>query len=137
MGVLAKLWSRLFRHRSSAPAGSTINREEWRALRRPPHPANVPGPFYVEDGCCISCGVWEEQAPDLLAWFEDKREGYSHCYVAKQPETDVELERMIWAMDVAEVDCIRVHNCRPDWAARLIAAGHGMQIDPTDGPARG
>ena len=56
------------------------------ASRLPPHPANVPGPFYVEDGCCISCGRLEDVAPDLLAWLED--EDVPHCYVQRQPETD-------------------------------------------------
>lgn len=94
----------------------------------PPHPANVPGTFYVEDGCCISCGVWEDVAPDLLAWLPDGP--YSHCYVARQPETDEELTQMMDAMHVGEVDCIRARNCRPDWAARLRQAGLGHQIDP-------
>jgi hypothetical protein len=94
----------------------------------PPHPANVPGSFYVEDGCCISCGVWEDVAPDLLAWLPDG--SYSHCYVARQPETDEEFVRMMDAMHVGEVDCIRVRNCRFDWAERLRQAGLGEQIDP-------
>lgn len=102
-------------------------------VRMPPHPANVPGPFYVEDGCCITCGVWEAEAPDLLAWVPDADR--PHCYVARQPETDAEFERMKAAMEVGEVDCIRVHNCRPDWAGRLRAAGLGHQIDPPEGPA--
>jgi hypothetical protein len=95
---------------------------------RPPHPANVPGTFYVEDGCCISCGVWEDVAPDLLAWLPDG--SYSHCYVARQPETDEELSRMMEAMHVGEADCIRVRQCRPDWAERLRRARLGHQIDP-------
>ncbi len=60
------------------------------ATRNPPHPSNVPGPFYVEYGCCITCGVWEDVAPDLLAWLEGDR---PHCYVQRQPETDEEFER--------------------------------------------
>ena len=95
---------------------------------RPPHPANVPGSFYVEDGCCISCGVWEDVAPDLLAWLPDG--SYSHCFVSRQPETQEELTRMMDAMHIGEVNCIRVRNCRPDWAERLRQAGLGHQIDP-------
>lgn len=95
---------------------------------RPPHLANVPGTFYVEDGCCISCGVWEDVAPDLLAWLPGG--DYSHCYVARQPETEAELSRMMDAMHVGEVDCIRARNCRPDWAEKLREAGVGHQIDP-------
>ena len=102
--------------------------------RLPPHPANVPGPFYVQDGCCITCGVWEAEAPDLLAWVPDGEA--PHCYVARQPETDAEFERMMAAMRVGEVDCIRVHNCRTDWAERLLAAGLAHHIDPPEGPAK-
>ena len=98
------------------------------APRRPiPHPANVPGPFYVEDGCCIFCGVWEDIAPDLLAW---SGEGASdHCYVARQPETDEEVGRMIEAMRVNDVDCIRVRRCGAALARRLKEEGLAAQID--------
>lgn len=100
-------------------------------VRLPPHPANVPGPFYVEDGCCMACGVWEDEAAGLLEWLPE----YAHCYVARQPETDAEFGQMMGAMGINEVDCIRVHNCKPDWARRLREAGLGDQIDPTEGPA--
>lgn len=93
---------------------------------RTPHPLNVPGFFYVENGCCIGCGVWEDVAPDLLAWMPDD---LPHCYVARQPETDAEFERMKLAMHYAEVDCIRVRSCKPEWQERLRADGLGDQID--------
>lgn len=98
----------------------------------PPHPANVPGAFYVEDGCCISCGVWEDVAPDLLAWLED--DDVPQCYVQRQPETDDEFVRMMQAMHFGEVDCIRVRTCRPDWIERLHREGLGDQIDAATGP---
>jgi hypothetical protein len=31
-----------------------------------PHPANVPGDFYVEDGCCTMCEVPFAEAPTYL-----------------------------------------------------------------------
>jgi len=102
------------------------------STRRPPHPANVPGPFYVEDGCCLACGVWEGEAPGLLAWLPDP--DIPHCHVARQPETDAEFGQMMSAMQFGEVDCIRVRNCKPDWARRLREAGLGDQIDPPEGP---
>lgn len=92
-----------------------------------PHPANVPGPFYVVDGCCMACGVWEIDAPGLLEWLPDVE--FPHCYVARQPVTDGELNMMVNAMRSNEVDCIRVRNCGPDWMARLLAEGLGEQID--------
>lgn len=94
---------------------------------RKAHPANIPGPFYVEDGCCVFCGVWELDAPDLLAWSDNS--DTPHCYVARQPETDAEFQRMRRAMDSADLDCIRVHNCRPEWEAQLRLDGLGDQID--------
>jgi hypothetical protein len=106
-------------------------------IRYPPHPANVPGPFYVEDGCCMACAVWETEAPDLLAWTEDDGQygKIPHCYVARQPETDAEFEQMMKAMEYAEADCFRVHACRPEWMQRLGEAGFGNNIDPPEGPA--
>jgi len=99
---------------------------------RSPHPANVPGPFYVEDGCCISCGVWEKEAPGLLAWLPESE--LPHCYVARQPGTDAEFEQMMAAMRVSEVDCIRVRHCKPDWERRLREAGLDWHIDSGNGP---
>lgn len=64
----------------------------------------------------MACGAWETEAPDLLAWLGEGEDKYAHCYVARQPETEAEFARMMDAMSVGEVDCIRVHNCRPDWA---------------------
>jgi hypothetical protein len=103
------------------------------SIRLPPHPANVPGAFYVEDGCCLACGVWEAEAPGLLEWLPEAK--IPHCYVARQPETDTEFAQMMSAMQVNEVDCIRVHGCKPDWILRLRAAGLAAQIDPEEGPA--
>src|SRR5207253_3205512 len=98
-----------------------------------PHPANVPGPFYVEDGCCLACGVWEVDAPGLMAWLDDQ----SHCYVARQPETDAEFRQMLWAMETNEVDCLRVRGCKPEWAEELRRNGLGAQIDGDDSGATG
>ena len=92
-----------------------------------PHPANVPGPFYVEDGCCLACGVWETDAAGLLAWLESG--DYPHCYVARQPETDAEFRQMLRAMQNNEVDCLRVNGCKPEWAEELRRNGLGRQID--------
>ena len=92
-----------------------------------PHPANVPGDFYVEDGCCMTCGVWEADAPGLLAWLEGGE--YPHCYVARQPETDVEFRQMMRAMQHNEADCLRVRDCKPEWAQQLCRNRLGAQID--------
>lgn len=99
-----------------------------------PHPANVPGPFYVEDGCCVACGVWETDAAGLLAWLEC--DDHPHCYVARQPETDAEFRQMLLAMQANEVDCLRVKGCKPEWAQELRRHGLGRQIDGAGTGAR-
>jgi hypothetical protein len=68
-----------------------------------PHPLNVPGDFYVEDGCCISCLVPFEAAPDMLKYDDEA----SHCFVARQPSSFEEAKKMAEAMFLSEVDCIR------------------------------
>jgi hypothetical protein len=89
-----------------------------------PHPANVPGDYYVEDGCCITCEVPLAWAPDLFAWCFDSQ-GSPHCYVKKQPETSDEEGRMFEAIRHAEAGCIRY--CGRDRAIqqRLVEAGEG------------
>ena len=52
-----------------------------------PHPLNVIGDFYVEDGCCTTCDVPQTEAPDL---FGMTSEPYYHCYVKRQPESEAE-----------------------------------------------
>lgn len=95
-----------------------------------PHPANVPGPFYVEDGCCLFCGVWETVAPTLFGWHEEEEEGAkAHCYVARQPETEAEFRQMMEAMKVNEVNCIRARGLRAEWARELRRNRLGRQID--------
>ena len=92
-----------------------------------PHPANVPGDFYVAQGCCLACGVWETEAPGLLDWLEEGE--FPSCYVARQPETDAEFRQMMRAMQVNEVDCLRVRDCKPEWAQELCRNRLGAQID--------
>ena len=90
---------------------------------RPAHRQNVPGPVYVVDGCCLSCGVWEQDAPEHFAWSDDS------CYVSRQPENDEEFAKVARAMRVQELDCIRVRNCPDRWRAILERMGQGDLID--------
>ncbi len=50
--------------------------KEEQTSERMPFPKNVPGDFYVEDGCCTSCGMPTTEAPELFAYAPD-----GHCYV--------------------------------------------------------
>lgn len=92
-----------------------------------PHSANVPGPVYVENGCCLGCGVWQDVAGDYLAWDEDG-DG-SHCYVRRQPVDDREFDAIVAAMKMQEIDCIRLRGGPANWRARLIAEGEGNFVD--------
>src|SRR5688500_2767990 len=84
-----------------------------------PHPENVPGPFYVEDGRCITCGVPAEIAPDMFDWAK----GDSHCFVSRQPCNPKQLDRMLHAMWAGEVDCIRYRGTDPAIARRIAEFG--------------
>jgi hypothetical protein len=66
------------------------------------HPYNVPGDFYVKDGCCQVCGVPQAIAPRLFAFDSEM-----HCYVRRQPADAAELAAMIEAMDAHDVGCVR------------------------------
>jgi ferredoxin len=110
----------------------------WRAIRyafsrrkviegNPPHASNVAGDFYVEDGCCTSCGMPFTVAPDL---FESHPDG--HCYVSKQPTIPAEVHRMVQAFAVQDVGCIRYKGRNRVIMIRLIGTGEGDQIDHID-----
>ena len=88
-----------------------------------PHPENVPGDFFVEDGCCLSCGVPTSIAPDLFGGLEWPNG--NHCFVKKQPETPDERERMLLVIHYAEADCIHYRGWDRPTQERLVAAGDG------------
>ena len=59
-------------------------------------PRNVEGPFFVENGYCMTCMAPEHEAPDLMGFDQEA----NHCYFKKQPATAEELERAtraVWA----------------------------------------
>jgi hypothetical protein len=89
-----------------------------------PHKSNAPGDFYVEDGCCTSCGMPQTEAADL---FENDLDG--HCFVSKQPTAIDEVNRMISAFEVQEVGCIRYRGANKQIQIRLVEVGEGEQCD--------
>jgi hypothetical protein len=93
-----------------------------------PHPSNVPGDFYVEDGCCTMCRVPLEEAPALFGICQDPR-GYLHCYVTRQPETPPELAQMLRAIRCAELRCIRYRGTDRSLQLQLVEAGEGPICD--------
>jgi hypothetical protein len=98
-----------------------------------PHPANVPGDFYVKDGCCTMCEVPFAEAPNLFGATHDPR-GYTHCFVRRQPEAPAELDQMVSAIRCAELQCIRYRGTDRLVQLRLVGVGEGIICDglPSD-----
>jgi hypothetical protein len=88
-----------------------------------PHPKNAPGDFYVEDGCCLYCGVPDAIAPGMFAWDDN------HCFVARQPTTPGDLENMLEAMREADLECIRYRGQAPDIVRSVVEYGQGYLLD--------
>ena len=82
------------------------------------HPRNVEGPFYVVDGCCTACGVPEASAPEMFAW-----DHQSHCFVKRQPSTQLEVDQMLDAVRGAELNCIRYRGLDSDILTRFAELG--------------
>jgi len=91
---------------------------------RKPHPRNVAGPFYVEDGCCTACGVPQLFAREL---FDEDEE--SHCFVRRQPENKRELGAMIRVVANQELQCVRYRGVDDAILRRLTEAGEVGQCD--------
>ncbi|MBK8814828.1 MAG: hypothetical protein IPN42_04635 [Methylococcaceae bacterium] len=101
---------------------------------RIPHPKNVPGDFYVEDGCCTACDLPQSEAGEFFEYEITESQFYSgkksfHCYVCKQPSTDKDLERMGNGMDIQELYCIRYKGKNKKIIAYLKNRGLGEYID--------
>jgi hypothetical protein len=91
---------------------------------RRPHALNVAGPFYVEDGCCTSCGVPQQFAQALFG--EDEQD---HCFVKRQPQTAAELDAMLRTMATQELGCIRYRGRDESIVQRIVDAGESEQCD--------
>jgi hypothetical protein len=101
---------------------------------RIPHKLNAPGDFYVEDGCCLACGIPESEAPELFAWEETENEFHpghksSHCYVCRQPQTEAEIGKIISVMSYQELDCIRYKGTDPGILEKIERAGQAEYCD--------
>ena len=92
------------------------------------HPANVPGDFYVEDGCCTMCEVPFAEAPELFGICQDPK-GYAHCFVKRQPETPGEFTHMMRTIRCAELMCIRYGGTDRRIQLQLIEAESGVVCD--------
>lgn len=95
-----------------------------------PHPLNVIGDFYVEDGCCTACEVPLTEAPDLFGITTD--DSY-HCFVQRQPKSKGEFDQMLSAIACAELQCIRYRGNDADIFSRLSAMDE-MEICDNEPP---
>jgi hypothetical protein len=93
-----------------------------------PHPANVPGDFYVEENCCTMCGVPFIESPKLFGVVTDD-EDYDQCYVKQQPATQQELDEMIKTISAAEFQCIHYSGHDRAVQRRLVQIGSGAACD--------
>lgn len=94
-----------------------------------PQPENVPGPFYVEVGCCTACGVPQSIAPELFG--EDAEQ---YCFVKRQPHTTAETDSMLRVVATQELGCIRYRGTDQATLRRLVEAGEGAQCDASPPP---
>lgn len=91
---------------------------------------SVPGDFYVESKCCVSCGVPQAAAPDLVGWTNDQS---TQCYWKKQPETPGEMEQAFAVFDGQELGCHRYAGHDPVIQARVGRESCDFPIeDPTE-----
>jgi hypothetical protein len=75
--------------------------QEWEPLEYAPNPKNVPGDFYVEDGCCTLCGVPVGTAPDLFSQDDEQ------CWVSRQPASENDFAIMLKVLRTQELGCVR------------------------------
>ena|SRR5262249_606575 len=104
----------------------------WRKRKQPltlfePYPKNAPGPFYVMNEECITCGAPHAVAPDLMAW-EDSEGAHSHCYFKKQPEDPYELTQAIAAVAQSCCGALCYAGSDPEIIKRLRKAGAGHAV---------
>ena len=77
------------------------------------------GDFYVQQTCCMSCGVPQAIAPELVGWRDPKEQ--TDCYWIRQPQNSDELERAIQILDQQELGCHRYSGKDPEILRRLPA----------------
>ena len=75
---------------------------------------NRPGKYYV-DGQCLDCDLCRETAPTVFTRFDD--EGYS--YIAKQPETEEEIEQVLESMEGCCTQAIHDDGDQFDWSSEI------------------
>ena len=90
-------------------------------------PTSAPGDFYVENGCCMACGVPQMVAPDLIGWTNDHA---GACYWKKQPGTPEEMRQAFAIFDGQEAGCHRYagHNAEIQLRVGLENCDHAPAL---------
>jgi hypothetical protein len=93
-----------------------------------PHPLNAPGPFYVGNGECISCGVPHVVAPELMAWESSPNDPHAHCYFKRQPAEPWELKQALAAIDASCCGAIYYAGSDPEVLETIRKSGNTRAI---------
>jgi hypothetical protein len=96
-----------------------------------PYPLNAPGPFYVDDGSCLSCMAPHQEAPELMGY--DEKVG--HCYFQRQPASKEEITHALRALWSSEVLCLRYAGNDSDILRRLANGGMSELCDQPVSPS--
>jgi hypothetical protein len=94
------------------------------AEMRDRHSRNSEGPFYVENGQCISCGAPESETACLISHDED-----GHCFFARQPLTEDETSAAIRGVWASCCGAVRYGGDDPQILIRLAELGISSQCD--------
>ena len=78
-------------------------------------PKNAPGPFVVLKDQCITCGVPESEAPDLMAHDDEA----NSCYFRRQPTSPDEVARAIRAVQASCCEAVVYRGSDADILRRL------------------
>jgi hypothetical protein len=97
-------------------------------MTRKPYRLNVVGDFYVEEGCCLLCGVPEDIAPQLFASIYENEQ----CFVKRQPATREEVDDLLKVMAHQELNCVRYLALAELYAAALVLPTTSVLFDPAD-----
>jgi hypothetical protein len=98
-----------------------------------PHPLNAPGPFYVGNGECISCGIPHVVAPELMAWESGPNDPHAHCYFKKQPDDPWEMKEALAAIHASCCGAIYYAGSDPEVLQAIRDSGDKHAIVKTEG----
>lgn len=103
---------------AECPFCNTTNAIVWPLDESLPLVKSAFGDFNVQNTCCMSCGVPQGIAPDVVGWTD---ENPAQCYWPKQPQTADELDRAIKIIHTQELGCHSYPGGDPAILQRLPA----------------